>query len=234
MHWYKDAEDVRTYMRSRARVFMSGHEHDPKVAIDTVEDGCEVMMLAAGAAVPSKSNEVYTYTYNVIEFDWDEELDALAVTIHPRAWNSWKTCFEADEKRLGGREPRFALASPNFRKSGKTTDHHAGAAQATHTAADHELVVELVAADSQDGETLDMPTVAEGYELALLRFFRDLLESERLKILVELDAIPADSDERMTQGVERRLFEWLVRAGRLPSVIALIDKHISERKDAGH
>lgn len=69
LNWYKDAEEVRGYVRSRARVFIAGHEHDPKVAIDEVADGCDVIMLAAGAAVPFKSDDVYTYTYNVIEFD---------------------------------------------------------------------------------------------------------------------------------------------------------------------
>ena len=116
LHWYKDAEDVRQYVRSRARVFISGHEHNPKVAIDEVDQGCDVMMLAAGAAVPFKSDDVYSYTYNIIEFEWDEKSDGLAVTIHPRAWNPKKTCFEADDKRLGGKKPRFTLGSPNFRK----------------------------------------------------------------------------------------------------------------------
>ena len=36
LHWYKGAEDFRHYVRSRARVFITGHEHDPKVSIDNV------------------------------------------------------------------------------------------------------------------------------------------------------------------------------------------------------
>lgn len=51
LHWYKDADEVRDYIRSRSRVFISGHEHDPKVNVLPVSDGCDVMMLAAGAAV---------------------------------------------------------------------------------------------------------------------------------------------------------------------------------------
>ena len=79
-----------------------------------------------------------------------------------------------------------------------------------------------------------MPPDAEGYELALLRFFRDLYESERLRILVDLEALPRESDERMTQGLERRLFDWLVRQGKLPDTVAMIDRLIGERekKDA--
>lgn len=230
MHWYKDAEGLKQYMRGRARVFISGHEHDPKVVIDPVYDGCDVMMLAAGAAVPFKSDDVYTYTYNIIEFDWDREMDALVVTMHPRAWNPVRTCFESDEARLGGRGPRFALGSPNFRKCPLPQ------AEVEPSATSNELVAELIqveAAVSDEGGTAPMSPVAEGYELALLRFFRDLVESERLRILVELDAIPPGFDERITQGVERRLFEWLVEAGRLPDVMSMVDKLTSERNKGG-
>lgn len=231
LHWCKDAADVQQYVRARARVFISGHEHNPQVRVETVQNGCDVLMLAAGAAVPYRSNEEYTYTYNVIEFDWDEENDALAVTIHPRAWNVANTCFEADDKRLGGKNPRFSLGSPNFRKGARPIGSgEASADQPGET----ELVVEEVpaeTAESHEGEFLPMPPTVEGYELALLRFFRDLVESERLRILVGLDAIPSDFDERMTQGVERMLFDWLVGEGRLPDVAVQIDQLISERKE---
>jgi hypothetical protein len=228
LHWYKDAEGVRQYVRSRARVLISGHEHDPKVSIDEVGDGCDVLMLAAGAAVPFKSDDVYTYTYNVIEFAWDET-DRLAVTIHPRAWNPMLTCFEADRARLGGKNPRFALGSPNFKKCAPSRPVAAGEQAVTPT----EPIVEMVPAErtkaEEEEEMAPVPPLAEGYELALLRFFRDLVESERLRILVELDAIPSEFDERMTQGVERRLFEWLANEGRLPDVISMIEKLIAER-----
>jgi calcineurin-like phosphoesterase family protein len=232
LNWYKDAVNVRRYVRSRARVFISGHEHDPKVSIDKVEEGCDVLMLAAGAAVPFKSNDIYTYTYNIIEFDWDYSTNCLVVTIHPRAWNPAKTCFEADDKRLGGKEPRFILGSPNFRRADPVSAAQeadvGGGVLAT------ELMVELVPAEGVEtlaGETVPMPPDAEGYELTLLRFFRDLYESERLKILVELDAIPAETNERMNQGLERKLFDWLVREGRLSDIISMIDRLIDEREE---
>lgn len=231
LNWYKDADDVRQYVRSRARVFISGHEHDPKVAIDHVEAECDVMMLAAGAAVPFKSDDIYTYTYNIIEFDWDQEADALAVTMHPRAWNPERTSFQADEKRLGGSEPRFTLGSPNFRKCKRPDVGEDSVGSLAAGVSEPEPVVEVVAADGEEGEMPPMPPPVEGYELALLRFFRDLLENERLRILVELDAIPADSDERMTQGVERKLFDWLVGQGRLSEVNRMIDRLIDERKE---
>lgn len=236
LHWYKDAADVRQYVRTRARVFISGHEHDPKVNIDQVGDGCDVLMLAAGAAVPFKSDDTYTYTYNIIEFDWDESTDSLAVTIYPRAWNPTDTCFQADGRRLGGKLPRFTLGSPNFRKVGALPT---GSGQVPGPHIDEpslEPMVELVPLESAQaaiGEIPPMPPDAEGYELALLRFFRDLYESERLQILVSLDAIPVGFDERMNQGVERRLFDWLAREGKLPEVISMIDGLIAKRIE-GH
>lgn len=234
LNWYKDAADVRQYVRSRARAFISGHEHNPKVNIDEVEDGCDVMMLAAGAAVPFKSNEIYTFTYNIIEFDWDEHTDNLVVTIHPRVWNPAKTCFEADDKRLGGKDPRFTLGSPNFKKGDPISVTVIVEPETGLSDVSIEPIVELVPAEGVEasaGETASMPPNADGYELALLRFFRDLYESERLKILVELDAVPAESNERMNQGLERRLFDWLAREGRLPEIAAMIDKLMSERKE---
>lgn len=232
LHWCKDAADVREYVHARARVFISGHEHNPKVHVEPVADGCDVLMLAAGAAVPYRSNDEYTYTYNIIEFDWDEANDALAVTMHPRAWNRTRKYFEADEERLGGKAPRFSLGSPNFRKLGPVTSDvkETGAAEDPGTEPISEEIP-AATAGAELGETPPVPPAAEGYELALLRFFRDLVESERLRILVELDAIPSDFDERMTQGVERRLFDWLVGEGRLPDLAAMIEKMISERKD---
>ena len=233
LNWYKDAVDVRQYVRSRARVLISGHEHDPKVEVEEVEEGCDLMMLAAGAAVPFRSNDIFTYTYNVIEFDWDEGTDNLVVTMHPRTWNPVKTCFEPDNKRLGGKKPRFTLGSPNFKKIGQVPVRPGQIADVVEDDSAAEPVVELVPAEGFETsaeETPPMPPDAEGYELAL-RFFRDLYENERLKILVELDAIPAESNERINQGLERRLFDWLAREGRLPDLILMIDRLIGERDE---
>ncbi|RMT95546.1 hypothetical protein ALP38_00917 [Pseudomonas amygdali pv. sesami] len=71
----------------------------------------------------------------------------------------------------------------------------------------------------------------EGYEIARLRFFRDLREGERLRILVALGALSDASDEPMSQGVERRLLDMLVREGKLSDVEKMVDQLMSERKD---
>lgn len=237
LHWFKDEDQVRDYVRSRARIFISGHEHNPKISVEKVEEGSDLMMLAAGATVPFKSTAEFTFTYNIIELDWDEELDGLRVTIHPRAWNRQRTCFEADEKRLGGKESAYRLACPFFRKVARpaTTEVSTRDVQppSFQTPYPLESVVEVDAVASQDEGPLPMPVRTEGYEIARLRFFRDLLEGERLRILIVLNALPEATDDRMTQGLERRLLDLLVRNGKLADVEALIDKIINERKEAG-
>lgn len=234
LNWYKDRDQVRDYIRSRARVFISGHEHDPKVSVEKVEDGSDLMMFAAGATVPYKSDDIYTFTYNIIEFDWDAEIDGLSVTMHPRAWNAQRTCFEADDKRLGQKEPNFRLACPFFHKAERpitpTTVQPADAPEVEAIAPPTEPTIAIVPMEALEGEQQSMPPKAEGYETARLRFFRDLLEGERLRILVALDAVPEDFDERMSQGLERRLLDMLVQNGQLSAVEKLIDQLIGERK----
>lgn len=230
LNWFKDSENARTYLRSRARVLISGHEHNPKVEVDRVEEGSDLMMVAAGATVPFKSDVTYTYAYNVIEFDWDAEKDALAVTIHPRTWNPKRTCFEPDKKPLGGNNSRFVLGSPNFRKCSQATtefvDARGGESILEVEAAP---LVEMVSTTDLEEMTVAQPEI-EGYGLVLLHFFRDLSEGERLRILIELDAIPIDSDERITQAVERQLFDWLVRQGRISEIEKLIGELLSNKK----
>lgn len=225
LNWIKDNEDAARYLQSRARIMISGHEHNPKVDVRSVKKGTDFMMLAAGATVPFKSDQDYTFCYNILEFDWDSEQDALAVTVHPRSWNFQETCFEADEKRLGGKNPKHVLGSPYFRKAAlpetRTVSVEAGTEEI-------EPIVEIVAA--LDTERVPaVPPEDAGYRLVLLRFFRDLSEGERLTLLVDLDAIDTDSDERITQAVERRLFDWLVTKGGITKIDAMIDQLMQKR-----
>ena len=234
LNWYKDSGDVKTYMDSRARVLITGHEHEPNVKVEEADEGADLMMLAAGATVPFKSDEVYTFTYNVIEFEWDPVDDDLIVTMHPRAWNPKGTRFEADDKRLGGKEPRYKLRCPNFKLAPRP--HAAEEEAKTEGAALEqaaEPVVEFVLAEVEEGEVAEMPPAVEGYGPIELRFFRDLLEGERLRILITLDAIPHDSDERMNRGLQRKLLEWLARQGKLSEVEQLMNEYMAERTNRG-
>jgi len=232
LNWFKDKAQVSDYLRSRARVLVSGHEHNPKVVVDQFEEGADFLMLAAGATVPSRSEAVYVFTYNIIEFDWDPDSDALKVTMHPRVWNPQKTQFEMDSARLGGLEPRYMLECPNFRRGVAKKVENAPANQAAAPEVDREPIIEMVAQAESVQEGLQVSPETPGYRLELLRFFRDLTEGERLRILIALDAISADSDDRMTQAGERRLFDWLIRQGKIDDLRHLVDEYIS-RKNQG-
>ena len=88
----------------------------------------------------------------------------------------------------------------------------------------------MVAVADIEGDTA-VPPEPEGYRLALLRFFRDLTEENRIRILVELDAIPTSSNERITQGMQRRLLDWVVRQGQIGEVERMIDECLREKRD---
>jgi predicted MPP superfamily phosphohydrolase len=234
LHWYKDNADARSYVHSRVRVFISGHEHEPNVNIVAVEDRCDLMMLAAGATVPPKSDETYTYTYNVIEFDWDAAEDALAVTLHPRAWCPEFTRFQADEKRLGGKLPKFVLASPNFRDGAPPVVSVAreGDAGTVEPIGAEEPVVEVVPAGDGNDKAEATP-MADGFQMVLFRFFRELTEGERLRVLVDLGAVTGSTTERLTQTIERRLLELLVKRGKLDEINEKIGTLLTERRMKG-
>lgn len=232
LSWFKDAEDATRYIRSRTRVFIAGHEHDPKVNVESVEDGSDLMMLAAGATVPYKSTDAYTYTYNVLVFDWDEIDDALSVTILPRAWNPAHTRFEPDDVRLGGRNPKHVLQSPNFRKCRKSA-HSAKAGEQVQI--DGLVAEEAVKARSDDFPTKPAQNAMPqhepvGYRQVLLQFFRDLSEADRLRVLIELEAVPDGFDSPITHNIERELLDHLVDNGRLADVAKKIDAIISGRQ----
>jgi hypothetical protein len=113
--WLRDSEEARQYVRSRARVFISGHEHTPAIAVDPVNAGCDLLTIAAGATIPPVADDEFTFTYNILEFDWDQASDGLVVTIYPRIWSRTLTAFEANTKNFGAERVGHTLGCPNFR-----------------------------------------------------------------------------------------------------------------------
>jgi hypothetical protein len=225
LKWLQDSDDARKYVRNRARVFISGHEHNPSLGIETIEDDCDLLTLAAGATVPPKAENGYTYTYNLLTFDWHPHGDKLLVEVVPRVWSENLKRFEADDVRLGGHKPKNLLASPNFRRKAPipplsapvvlapaTTlaqPAHEGGGQQEPSASDAETQV-----NQPQAPTAEAP-VNDSFQLVLLRFFRDLTAPQRLKILVDLNALPSDWNENLTLMMERHVVDNLVKAGRL-------------------
>jgi len=207
LHWFRDSADAKRYIESRARVFITGHEHNPSMKMEKPVEGGDLMMLAAGATTPPKEDD-YTYTYNLITFDWHAETEGLEVTIRPRSWNSRETAFEEDLKPLGDHKPCNVLRCPNF----KQPEQNAPILQ-------HEAPVEPL--EEQQKATEDM---SDRFQMTLLRFFRDLTPRQRLSVLIKLKALPEAWQDTLTHSIERHVVETLEAAGRLEELTKAIDE----------
>lgn len=214
LDWLQDSDDARRFVRSRARVFISGHEHKPSVRVEAVEKGCDIMTLEAGATMPPTAQDPFTYTYNIIEFGWDAALDQLQVTVHPRAWDDDQKRFDGDTVRLGGHAPVYLLGCPNFR----------GAPQVqTSVASIPDKTAEVPVSLPTDVPKEDA-VVPVDYPLLLLRFFRDLSDAQRLAVLVKLGALPPNWSQASSHSLERQIVDALVLGGRIDELKCVIEE----------
>jgi metallophosphoesterase superfamily enzyme len=218
LNWLQDSEDARRFIRSRARVFISGHEHNPSVKIEKVEAGSDLMLLAAGATVPPRSGDGYTYTYNVLEFSWVEAQDALSVRVYPRAWVEETKRFDADEGGLGGEAPSFILACPNFREARRPSSPLIEIADSRDSSA------ETIIIHTPSELNVPEPAMAASYPLLVLRFFRDISASQRLKIFVELGALPEGWSDLLSHPNERLVLDALIEDGRGDELTAALEE----------
>ena len=222
LNWLQDSNEAARYFKSRARVIISGHEHFPSLEIKSIEDRCDLLMLAAGATAPDEVDDKYTYKYNILEFDWDQTADALAVTINPRTWNSEMKRFEQDAEFLEGRSARNVLGSPYFRRAGPPS-------VLRQSMLEEPPQVQPVANAVTGSKQADL-SMSDDVRMIRLRFFRDLPEECRRHILVELKAIPSDLTDRLDHTVEQRFFAKLVAQDRVRELSAAIEKAILKQK----
>ena len=210
LDWFQDFEDARLFIRSRARVFISGHEHRLSVEIEENDECGTLMMLAAGAAVPPESDCSINYCYNLIEFTCEAEEDVLCVHVRPRIWVDSLKRFGSDDVGLSGGSQRHILTCTNWRsihRENSMTDENAlGYGNV-------DIVIDGSANDHPPNS--EEETLGDEYSLLLLRFFRDMPRYKRLKILVKLDAIPSDWTGTLSEALERRILDKLVDSGRI-------------------
>ncbi len=219
MHWLQDSEDALRYIRNRARVFISGHEHKPSYKIEKVEEGVEIIMLSAGATTPLKADENYTYCYNVLQFKWDSNNDGLIVDIHPRIWEDAKKRFIADTLHFQSEKLTYNLRCPNFTKVVKPPNSEIINTPNDCTIGNSQtLIANDKMADNQS---------EKNYQYVLLRFFRDLNSRQRLAILIELGSLPKDWSGSITHTVERLALDMLYKNGEIGKVIEQIKNILS-------
>jgi GTPase-associated adaptor domain len=216
--WLRDSIEARQYVQSRARVFISGHEHTPQLKVDKIGEGCDLLDIASGATTPPAADDEFTFTYNLLEFQWDEEIDGLGVTVHPRVWSAANTAFEPNINQFGSESLHYLLECPNFRSGPRPAQVSANDTPTevtdieSNTSAPpspNHLESSLV------GEESAMP---DKFSFLLLHFFRDLTAAQRLAILVELGALPKNWTGALTHPMERRAFDSLRTKGMLEAL----------------
>lgn len=227
--WLQDSEDARNYLRARARVFISGHEHKPSAEVDPVAEGCDLLMLASGATVPPTNESEYGYTYNFIQFEWEAETDSLAVTVIPRIWNTTTKQFDADPGRLGKGGPRYSLGCPHFRAAAKPTVSLASKSSPDEPAVDVPMVQEEGMIEERTS-----PSKPLKYAQLRLTYFRDLTSSQRVSVLVKLNALPPQWQDELMHSAEQHILDSLQLTNRLDELEAAIQSVVSHAAPIHH
>lgn len=223
--WLQDSDDAARYVRNRARVLITGHEHAPSARVENVKEGCELLTLAAGAAVPPHANDTYTYTYNLLQFALDEASDGLQITVSARVWSDDDKMFRANGEALGDEHRTFRLGCPNFREtdSSQLPEPKEHSASAAVGGGEIPLTVGQATTEHGGGEEVD-----DRFAMLRLRFFRDLSPAKRIAVLVKLGKLPEDWSETLTHPIELRVLEGLRSSDQLDE----LEKALNEVQDA--
>jgi len=211
LNWIQDSEDAKKYIENRARIFVSGHEHKPDLKIAKSKHEKDLLLISSGAAVPPEASEEFNYCYNILVFSFDETKQKLIVKVFPRTWSDDLKEFCADLKACGKDCCEYELECPNFSKPAfqdnvKFTSESSGTGQQQPKKHTSEVnPTHIVMPDKQD-------------QVILLRFFRDLSSSQRLELLVKMDALPSNLKDVINHTLETALLRKLLADGKAEQI----------------
>jgi hypothetical protein len=233
LDWFIDETEASQFLQNNARVIMVGHEHS--LNIHKTEDAMtkkEWLVIYAGAVTPPGG--VFGYTYNWLEFSCEEKEGKhyLAVEIFPRVWVQRSVRFDADRGRLGGagESVKILIHCPNV--SPHVASHAAAVTPVPVPAADPPPPADPpneppAAAEGQS--TMDNQTAA--FDRLRYLFWRYLDWRQRLKVLVDVDALPKTADQPVPQTLERLALEMAAKsAGKLHDLWEAIMPLVPEDK----
>ena len=196
----QDHELASRYIRSRARVHVYGHMHEPTVGVESHVEDADLLTMSAGAVVPPNTEDGYEYTYNLLSFEWDASTEGLKVEIVPRTWNKQATRFDADMRQFGADRFQHILRCPNFRSQ--------AAAASVHGARGSARIGAMQAAPAEPlSDAAGRTAMGRNSDLLRLHFFRDLSAEQRVHALIEVGLLTDDWTVDLTHTIERRLFD---------------------------
>ncbi len=229
LDWLKDSDRAETYLNSRARMVLTGHEHHPTLRKVEHDNSYEQIRLAAGALTPPNAGPGYWYSYNWIEFDWlapEGGRSRLQVTVYPRAWKPSETRFGPDRDRLVTGESRHLVLScePDLPSAPRV----ASTPTETEVRLSAVVVPSGEAASSEDAPELRMPEtdavpdqVADAENFAKLRFlfWRYLTREQRVDALIALGLLTERARHRVPSFMEQEAFS---DAGDDPTLLSAL------------
>jgi hypothetical protein len=217
LNWYIDKPEASKFLFNRARVIMVGHEHELNIHKTTDHmTGCEWLVIYAGAANPPEKE--LTFTYNWLEFGCEERnnLAYLVIEIFPRAWVPERVCFEADRNRItgGAESTRVEIACPNVRMNAADEEvTEKPAPPQTSTAPDFASENAAQPAEKDLAGEGDRSMAKDDADFIRMRylFWRYLDWQQRLKVLVDVNALPETADQPLPQILEGQALDSAAR-----------------------
>jgi len=223
LHWLKDSDDALLYLKNRARVFISGHEHKPGHNFEPINDVKGLLSISSGAAAPPNVSDEYTYCYNILEFSWNQHSGKLIVNIHPRIWNNQDKSFVDDQVNFKSDKCIFELECPNFK-----IEHSVNKVAEGHP-------VGIKKPDEQIEESYFEEIMLEDEEQTLLlKFFRELSSTQRLLVLVEMKILPEKLNIPITHTIESKALRSLFKDGKADELNEKINSILSTKLDKSH
>jgi len=213
--WLADGDAAWTYFKNRARIFISGHEHTPKLHVEKVEGNGKVLQIDSGAIVPPHAGDGYGYTFNIIDIALAGSDDELEVTVSGHIWDAGTTSFRPDRERFGTSHVQ-SESLPCVRFERFKTNQTTIVAKTQPPAPKKEAAVP----SAQPTVPLDTKKFAE----LRLRYFHKLTPLQRLQILIELEILPKDWNGSTTAALELSALEAVAEMGRLPELEHAINK----------
>lgn len=207
--WLKDRHEAEQYLRSRARILVTGHEHSPQMSVIERDNGFRQIELAAGALNPPGSEAGYGYCFNWIEMKWvpdgDEQL--LSVTVFPRRWQPDRTAFTADYARLAGADRRQMSLSCGRRYPVRPEAQPVPAQPSRELEAIESTDAPNPILQAADTDMLPPSVNQEDYERLRFLFWNYVSKAERVEILIQLGLLTEHARKRLPSGFERMAFD---------------------------